>query len=147
MFIENSMGLWKNIWNKLETSAQIIFKCAIYQGDLLFPLLFAIDLNIISQITTRIRYGYRAGLSAIFFTWITPSYEKSERNFDSLAHPTWICSKDIGIVDYRNIVWKVVKRKEIVMINAVDLPSGYTMLTITTLHPTVTWGGKEDCNI
>ncbi len=59
-FMKNSVGLWKmTLGANLKPTAQAAIKSSIYQGHALFPLLFCIGLNPLSQIISKNGYGYR----------------------------------------------------------------------------------------
>lgn len=102
---------------------------------MLFPLLFCILLNPLSQIITRTRYGYmfRSGttISHLLYLDDIKLYAKNVQNIDLLIHLTWFYSEDFGMLfGLENCGWMIVMREKVVKINGMKLPADHIAVCI-----------------
>ena len=106
--------------------AQVSVKCGLYQGDVLPPLLFSIDLNPLSQIIIKSGYGYKlrngATISHLLYMDDTKLYTKNQRDMDSLIQLTRIYSNDIRM-SFRldKCVWMVPRRGTMIRTEGAEL--------------------------
>ena len=122
--------LWKStIEANIKPIAQVNFKCGIYQGHFLSPLLFCIGLNPLSQIITKSGYRYRfqsgVTISHLLYLDDIKLYARNERDIDSLIHITRLYSNDSGRSFRLDKCGRMVsKRGKTVTNKGVELPGG-----------------------
>ena len=129
-FIQNSMRLWKTT---LEVNSKpvvkVSIKCGIYQGDALYPLLFCIGLNPLSQIINKSGYGYKfwngATISHLLYMGDIKLYTRSECDIDSPIHLTRIYNSNIRMLfELDKCGWMISRRGRMIRTEGVELLEG-----------------------